>query len=558
MSMARKKSTRQRAQKRRRVQVSRVPVPSAEHFHKMRLEYDAARENEFTARRQLPASGVSGDYHLRTQRDLDYIRERARDAVRNNPIIAQGIQRLKDNVLQGGFRLQARTEDPELNQALEDAWLSWSTDPDRYDVMGESDFNEQTEQVLESMIVDGDILAQLIPQTQRVKLIEGHRLRQPYLTNPDLRVVHGVEVNPARKHLAYYVTKRDVDPLWAAATSASSIEMARLRARDGDKRRVFLVKRPTRISQTRGVSAMAHVIDVADMESDMRFARLVQAQMVSVVGFVRNRDSTFQADSEEQLGEQYEETFFNGGSITREELAPGIQLTSQPGEKIEAFSANVPNPSYFEHAKVSLAIVGVNLGLPLIVLLMDASETNFSGWRGAMDQARIGFSSLQNRLEKHWHRTVYHFFVDEVASRSAKLEGLADRPDRYAHIWQPPRWPYIQPESDARADSIRLRNGLASPSQIHQEHGRDWLDVSPQIVNDNALHIEQALERVAELKQRFGEVADDLTWRDLVSMPAAEGTNVSVAETRSVSESTSVVQDEREDASQRTTESETT
>jgi len=35
-----------------------------------------------------------------------------------------------------------------------------------------------------------------------------------------------------------------------------------------------------------------------------------------------------------------------------------------------------------------LGILAVNLDLPLCVFLLDASETNYSGFRGAIDQAR--------------------------------------------------------------------------------------------------------------------------------------------------------------------------
>ena len=43
-----------------------------------------------------------------------------------------------------------------------------------------------------------------------------------------------------------------------------------------------------------------------------------------------------------------------------------------------------------------LGILAVNLDLPLCVFLLDASETNYSGFRGAIDQARQRWREIQS------------------------------------------------------------------------------------------------------------------------------------------------------------------
>ena len=107
--------------------------------------------------------------------------------------------------------------------------------------------------------------------------------------------------------------------------------------------------------------------------------------------------------------------------------------------------------------RLILTLIGINLGLPLVMVLMDASETNFSGWRGAVDQARLGFRQNQKRLINRFHKPVYLWKVRQWMAEDAALRRAAARSDVniFAHRWNPPTWPYIQPLQDATADLLR-------------------------------------------------------------------------------------------------------
>ena len=55
----------------------------------------------------------------------DEIKARARDLERNSDIMNSVIGAFKRNVVSGGFSIQAKTEEPELNKELEKAWKRW-------------------------------------------------------------------------------------------------------------------------------------------------------------------------------------------------------------------------------------------------------------------------------------------------------------------------------------------------------------------------------------------------------------------------------------------------
>ena len=100
--------------------------------------------------------------------------------------------------------------------------------------------------------------------------------------------------------------------------------------------------------------------------------------------------------------------------------------------------------------------------------------------------------------------------MDADRSRDAKLalDGRSLRPN-----WKRPKWPYIEPLKDAQADDLRISRNLESPTIVHGERGRDWRDVSREIVRDRSLHIRNAMTEAARINSEFP--GSGVTWRDL-------------------------------------------
>ncbi|MDD5657874.1 MAG: hypothetical protein PHF00_11550, partial [Elusimicrobia bacterium] len=167
---------------------------------------------------------------------------------------------------------------------------------------------------------------------------------------------------------------------------------------------------------------------------------------------------------------------------------------------------------------------------PLEILLLDSSQTNFSGWRGAMDQARERFRQHQRWLIRRLHAPVYHWKLrqwqaaDAAFARRAEVVG----PALLRHRWNPPGWPYIEPLKDASADLMRLRNVLTSPRRLHAQRGADWDDIWSEAVEDNAKEIRAAKQAAIAMN---AEIADQnpVHWRELLSLPTPDGLTVSVA-----------------------------
>jgi capsid protein len=339
-------------------------------------------------------------------------------------------------------------------------------------------------------------------------------------------VVHGVLVDGMRRRREYWITKDDVD-LSSVVERVSDITPYPARDDEGHRRVVHLY-RPDRMTQTRGVTALAAPADTAGMGDDLMFAQLVKAQAASCFTILHEMAAGSMPVPRSQKGEATEETRPDGSTRRIEGVSPGMELFGFPGETLKGFSPNIPNPEFFEHASLILSFIGINLDLPLMILLLDPSKTNFSAWRGAMDQAKMRFRKFQWWLRDHYCRPIYEWKVRQWASRDPARRAAMERLGKayFRCEWGLPNWPYIDPLKDASADLLVERNAQNSPRRIQAANGRDFWKVTDEIIDDNAYRIVEAKKRAAKINAEYPD--DPVHWRELIGLPLAEGVNFSV------------------------------
>jgi lambda family phage portal protein len=503
-----------------------------------RSDYSAMRDSRYRKRRQgLAANGAGADFHYSNESKYLTLMEAARDMDRNEAVVGTSVDRAVENTVQDGFTLQAQTGDKELDAGLEEKWNAWAQDPEACDLAGEMTFTQLVRLSLRATFVDGDII-HLFNESGALEAVEAHRCRTP--KNTKRNVIHGVLLDNHRRRLQYWLTKDDVDPLHPLRTVA---EIQPFSVRDDAGQRLLAhVYNPRRVSQTRGITAFAPVFDVMGQFDDLFFAKLVQAQAVSAIGILSERAVEAQLPGKgAPLGAQETQTLEDGNERRWQKLGMAMYYRGAPGEKLSAFSGNVPNAEFFPHVKLILQLIGINLGLPLCLLLLDASETNFSGFRGAVDQARLGFAGNQQMLIRRQYRPVYRWKVDQFVADDPAIRKLAEKvaavnqngdggslygPGLYNHRWITPAYPYIEPLKDATADLLRVRNTLISPRRRCTERKLEWTDIVAETVEDNALAIETALTAAAKLNGTFPEAK--ITWRDLIMLPMAEGVSLRI------------------------------
>lgn len=507
----------------------RFNLPGA--MEDLRSDYRAGKDTRFQSKLTgVDPAGSGADYHYRTEREFIRQRERARDYARNNPVVAQGIRRLTSNVVQDGFALDVQTGDDDLDHELRARWQAWCCDPVACHSEGVLTFGQMERLAFSTSIVDGDVFALLL-RGGGVQWVEAHRVRTP--SNTKRNVVHGILLDSMRRRVEAWITKEPIDPMRAVAKVA---DIQPYRFRDGDGEPVVLhLCEPTRFSQTRGVTALAPVSETIGMLDDLEFATLVKAQIASLIAVRKERTEHWQGGASPAWGTQSTESQANGYTRSIEGLQAGIEIAGDVGEKISLDAPNVPSAMYLDHTGRILNYIAVNLDLPPHVLLLDPSKTNFSGWRGAIDQARLRFRQMQSWLISQFHSPVYRWKVRQWLARDVVIQELAKRSgvDPFGHRFNPPTWAYIEPMKDAGADLLQQRNALNSPRRVQAARGRDWQDVLTEIVDDNFAALAYAFEQAVVFNDRFGEAQGRFGWaavhpRELISLPTPDGVTVTI------------------------------
>lgn len=489
--------------------------------------YSAARRSRFRrVRTGTIAMGSGADYHYAIPTDYLRILEDSRDMDRNDAVIGAVVDRAVTNLIQDGMTVEPCTGDEGVNHELKARWEDWACDPEQCDIQGEHTFTEMEALAVRHMLVDGDIFG-LFTQDGPLQMVEAHRPRTP--SNTRKNCVHGVLLDDNRRRLEYWFTRDNVSPL-AQIARVKDIVPYSVRSPDGFRQATQLYN-PKRISQTRGVSVFAPIFDVAGMKEDIEFAALVKQQVSTCFTIFRSLDANAPMDGPPgQVGPQWSESQNDGTSRTIENISPGLQIRGKRGEKLEGFMPHVPGEGFLPHMRHLMQIIGLNLGLPLVVALMDASETNFSGWRGAMDQARMGWRRNQQCVVSRWNSPIYQWKVRSFIEDDPALERAAasGKIKLYKHVWQAPRWPYVNPKEDVATDLMRMRNGLSSPRRVQAERGDNWADVSTEICEDNALAICKAKTKAAEINKMFPE-DPPVHWREVLSLPTPDGVNINLS-----------------------------
>ena len=496
----------------------------ADAFTRLKSDYSAARTSRFRRRRQgVPTMGAGADYHYRSESDYLRLMEEARDFDRNDMAVGQMIDRAVSNTIQDGFSILPDTGDKAINKELKAKWVDWIETPDECHIEGELTFWEMEQLNLRHILVDGDIIDLPNADSGGLELVEGHRLRTP--NNTTRNVVHGVLLEEStRKRLQYWFTRENLNPL-SALRLVSDVKQFDVRDAAGN-RQIFHPYRRKRASQTRGVTAFAPIFDLCGMFEDIQVATLFQRQAVACFALFIKRLQGWQPPT--KAGDQTLAGVEDQTTDWRKfEMKPGTVVRTAANEEASFQSPNIPNPEFFPHMKMILSLIGINVGLPLVMVLMDASETNFNGWRGAIEQARMGFRDNQRMLANHFHAPVYRWKVrdfmatDPALANAAKKSGI----DIFGHWINPPTWPYIQPLQDASADLMRLGGGLISQRRRCNERGMEWDDLSREIIDDNSKHIFRALKRQAWFKKKFSVEID---WREIAYPTPPKGLNISM------------------------------
>lgn len=386
------------------------------------------------------------------------LRARMRDLVRNNPLAAQAVQVLVNNLVGTGIRPRAATGDKELDKKVDALWARWAA---ACDASGQTDFHGLLSLAVRLMVEGGDCFAVRrwrrasdgLPLPLQIELREADHLdAAKHEDRPGGgRIRHGIEFDAIGRRTAYWLFPDhpgDTSPGFARRWESVRMEASRV---------AHLFERQRQ--QTRGVPwgapAMRAIRDVDDWQRAEMVRKKTEACLVGVVYGAEEDQQAIAPVVEDSEGNRVEE------------WQPGLVAYAR-GTKDVKFNQPAATGGVYEWNRVQLHAVAAGFRVPYALMTGDLKDANFSSSRVGLNEFRRMVEALQwQLLIPVFCQRVWGWFAE-----SAHMAGLLPRPD-IAVEWAPPAFESVNPLQDAQADLLLVRSGMATLPQAIARRGWD-------------------------------------------------------------------------------------
>lgn len=455
--------------------------------------YEGARRDR-RATQSFTPSGTSADAALLP--DLDMLRARSRDLVRNAPIAGGALRTNVTNVVGAGLRLRPRLDREVLRLSDEaaDRWErqalrefnAWA-DSQECDIARSLTFGGLQRLAFRSALENGDSFT-FLPYLQRpgsayglkLQLVEGDRISNPNRRQDTLTCAGGVELEPGTgAPRGYWVSNRHPGDHTPGGAALSWTYHPAFGERSG-RRNVLHHFEPERIGQTRGVPYFAPVVEMLKQLArygDSELMAAVVTASFAVVSKIEAGSGTARSPLAATSNETPEASDLARVDI---DFEPGLVIEGfRPNESIESFAANRPNPQFEAFVEAVVRQIGVALELPYEVLIKHFTAS-YSAARAALLEAWRFFRVRRAWLAGSFCQPVYEaFLVEAVASGRLKAPGFFADP-MVLKAWAGAQWigpspGQIDPEKENRANEIAVDRGWKTNDEVTAETtGGDW------------------------------------------------------------------------------------
>tara|TARA_R110002167_G_scaffold61913_4_gene174921 strand:- start:23702 stop:25216 length:1515 start_codon:yes stop_codon:yes gene_type:complete len=441
--------------------------------------YDAAQKKRGSKDRSGKQNGGSGDDHI-DHYDLWTLRETARDLDRNNGLAMAIVDRIMENVISStGFELRPKTEHEDSNKKIKEDFSYWFTH--ELDACREFSGWSYMRNVFRSYKRDGDYFLQFRPQGNcSVMGFEADRV-----LNPDGQH-NGVSIGGL--DLINGIAKKDgvKKYLWVAdkAPTSSFVPVSQGKAIRADQ--VIQIYSPRRTTQGRGVPICAPLIREIDDIDDLLAWERQAAKLAASQNMVVKTENPVGAS--EWMRSIYQD---RGNGVALEELDP-LQLNYlRVGEEIQSIQSNRPNNTFESFILLLNRYVGIPLGLPLELVLLDFSNVNFASSRQLLNQAQRRFEIEQDDFAWFMFK-IYQLWL------TVRLErGFYDRdklgPNPFNHVWGFPGWPSPNPLQDAQACALAIQYAFGSRTEWNRKRGVSQDQIEQELEKETGQLVERAI-----------------------------------------------------------------
>ena len=422
--------------------------------HREMLSYRSATR----ARTEKPAGNVRGsaDYQLETAYARLDMMFRSRELERDNGLAEGLLSRSVENVVGTGIKPQARTSNKDWNKAAEALFADWA---ETCDVRGMDDFYALQGLTFRSYLRDGDV-GTLLLEDGRLQGVESDEIAAPAGKEHDPRQIDGVEVDVAGRPVRYWLVDETAPDLGTRQVSDRKSLTGRFSIPAED---FLFLSRRKRLKQTRGEPVFSQNAWLFDQIDGNVEAVTISARIAACFGLVVERASPYSGLPTT--------TGADGETYRKWSLEPGMVKELNLGDKISQIAPQQPTQNFGEFVGLMARLVGVPLGLPYELVLLDFSKTNFSSARASLIQAYKTFRAHQVRLVGSWCRPIWKRLVSRWIAEGL-LEDLGV--ESLKHSWTLPGWQWVDPKAEVDSALTAIDAGIKTLHDVITEQGGDY------------------------------------------------------------------------------------
>jgi lambda family phage portal protein len=460
----------ERAFKRKRF---RALAEIVEHTKRRQLSAWEAADSTTQRKGSWVSSRLGMDADLNN--DLATLRERSREAAKNDPYAVSFVEATTTNTVGREIRVQSRMKAIEgdgvlteesiknWNTELEEAWRRQS---ERIGVNGES-LHEIEQLAMRHWAIDGEIiiLVSAVSEADRpvplaVQVVDPARLETPpeEFSNPNISL--GVERNSRGQVIAYHFRKGVIGDGLRETFAYERITADR----------VCHIFTKYHADQTRGYPPLSPSLGSLKDRRDLHDAVIMLEQVSACFGLViKTPNPMGMAEGRA--------TLTNSRGEPVEELSPGGVTYIQQGSDVTTASpgSTGANVGVFTESILRAASAGANT--PYELLGKDYSRTTYSSGRLSLIDGRLNYEMLQKALVKGFLKPLWSLFVKQMVDFGETTIDSRDynrRPWMYARgQWMLPGWPWIDPVKEVQASQMAMESNLMTLADALAERGVD-------------------------------------------------------------------------------------
>jgi len=425
----------------------------------------------------------------------DQLVARSRDVARKDGWAAKAIDEWVCNAIGNGIKPQSLHSDQTTKEKIQKLWSEFANE---CDASGTTDVYGFQALAFRSMVEGGECFVRKhirpmgdgLTVPLQLQLIETEQLpfylARPTPETPEGNVVRAsIEFDPQGRRTAYYFYREHPGE---RLFFPNGLDLLRIPAAE-----VMHLFRPLRPGQLRGIPWLANALVrlwELDQYDDAELLRKKFAAMMMAFITRENPEDPFFGNEQTtaQATDAGGATPDSDPGVQVAQLEAGTMMDLEPGEDVKFTDPADVGGNYEAFERQTLLRIGAGLGMPYDMLTGDLSQTSYSSIRAGI----LSFRRLCEQIQYgvfifQFCRPTWRAFIEAavLAGRLDARDYQANRADYLAVEFHTPKWAWVDPEKDVKAEVIAIRAGLKSRGMSINETGQDEEEVDRQIARDN-------------------------------------------------------------------------